>query len=136
MKAAVWHGNEREILIEEREVKEIQPDDVKVKVAWAGICGSDLHAYLHPSSVPIDPHTVLGHEFSGEIAEVGSQVTKFKKGDRVCIYPTMLEDPSNAETERFINLNAVARKSMEGLLNMRSFHKKQFLKFRIVCHWI
>lgn len=128
MKAAVWHGNEREILIEEREVKEVQPDDVKVKVAWAGICGSDLHAYLHPSSVPIDPHTVLGHEFSGEIAEVGSQVTKFKKGDRVCIYPTMLQDPSNAETERFINLNAVGAKIDGGFAEYAVIPQKTIFK--------
>ncbi len=106
MKAAVWYG-ERDIRIEEREAKELQPNDVKVKVAWAGICGSDLHAYLHPDSVPMNKKTVLGHEFSGEIAEVGSHVTKFKKGDRVCIYPTMLKDPSNAETERFTTLDAV-----------------------------
>lgn len=46
MKAAVWYG-EKDIRIEERETKELQPNDVKVKVAWAGICGSDLHAYLH-----------------------------------------------------------------------------------------
>ena len=78
MKAAVWYG-ERDIRIEERETKELQPNDVKVKVAWAGICGSDLHAYLHPGSVPINMNTVMGHEFSGEIAEVGSHVTKFKK---------------------------------------------------------
>lgn len=106
MKAAVWHG-EKDIRIEEREIRELQPDDVKVKVAWAGICGSDLHAYLHPSSVPINLNTVLGHEFSGEIAEVGSQVTKFKVGDRVCIYPMIFKDPSNAEIERFITLEAV-----------------------------
>lgn len=129
MKAAVWYGNEREICIEEREVKEIQPDDVKVKVAWAGICGSDLHAYLHPSSVPmIKPNTVLGHEFSGEIAEVGSNVTKFKAGDRVCIYPTMLQDPSNAETERFINLDAVGAKIDGGFAEYAIVPQKTIFK--------
>ena len=55
-------------------------------MAWAGICGSDLHAYLHPDSVPMNKNMIIGHEFSGEIAEVGAHVTKFKEGDRVCIY--------------------------------------------------
>ncbi|MDR9853673.1 2,3-butanediol dehydrogenase [Paenibacillus sp. VCA1] len=128
MRAAVWHGNEREIRIEERKVKEIQPDDVKVKVAWAGICGSDLHAYLHPSSVPMNPNTVLGHEFSGEIIEVGSNVTKFKEGDRVCIYPTMLQDPSNAETERFINLDAVGAKIDGGFAEYAILPQKTIFK--------
>ncbi len=59
-----------------RETKELQPNDVKVKVAWAGICGSDLHAYLHPDSVPMNKNTVLGHEFSGEIVEVGVSCNK------------------------------------------------------------
>ena len=76
MKAAVWYG-EKDIRIEERETKELQPNDVKVKVAWAGICGSDLHAYLHPDSVPMNKNMIIGHEFSGEIAEVGAHVTKF-----------------------------------------------------------
>lgn len=49
MKAAVWYG-ERDIRVQERQLKELSSDDVKVKVAWAGICGSDLHAYLHPDS--------------------------------------------------------------------------------------
>lgn len=128
MKAAVWHGNEKEIFIEEREVKELQPDDVKVKVAWTGICGSDLHAYLHPNAVPINPNTVLGHEFSGEIAEVGSNVTKFKEGDRVCIYPMMFKDPSNAEIERFITLDAVGAQTDGGFAEYTILPQKTIFK--------
>lgn len=106
MKAAVWYG-EKDIRVQERQLKELSSDDVKVKVAWAGICGSDLHAYLHPDSVPMERGTVLGHEFSGVVEEVGSDVTELKKGDRVCIYPMMFENQENALYERFVTLDAV-----------------------------
>lgn len=57
-------------------------DLVKIKVKYCGICGSDLHAYegTYPSTVP---PVVLGHEFSGEVVEIGPEVTKVKIGDRV-----------------------------------------------------
>ncbi|WP_339226284.1 2,3-butanediol dehydrogenase [Oceanobacillus sp. FSL K6-2867] len=98
MKAAVWHG-EKDIRIEEVEVKPLKDSQVKVRVAWAGICGSDLHEYEEgPVFVPVneeDPLTdeiaplTMGHEFAGVIEEVGSNVTKFKVGDRVAINPTI-----------------------------------------------
>lgn len=66
---------------------------VKVKVQWCGICGSDLHEYLAgPIFVPVNeahPITglkapvILGHEFSGEVVEIGPGVTNVKVGDRV-----------------------------------------------------
>jgi 2-desacetyl-2-hydroxyethyl bacteriochlorophyllide A dehydrogenase len=61
-----------------------QKDEVLVKVKYAGICGSDLEIYktgLLPAKV------VLGHEIMGYIAEVGSDVEKWKKNDRVTIFP-------------------------------------------------
>ncbi len=58
------------------------PSDVIVKVHLAGICGSDLHVY-HGREKGLDAGTVMGHEFVGEIVELGKQVRKFKKGDLV-----------------------------------------------------
>jgi 2-desacetyl-2-hydroxyethyl bacteriochlorophyllide A dehydrogenase len=59
----------------------VHPTDVVVRVIKAGICGSDLHQY-HGREV-VRAGTIPGHEFAGEIVEVGSDVKKFKVGDRV-----------------------------------------------------
>ena len=45
MKAAVWYG-QKDVRVEDRKSKELQDNEVKVKVSWAGICGTDLHEYL------------------------------------------------------------------------------------------
>ncbi len=59
-----------------------QPTDVIVKVHLCGICGSDLHPY-HEREKGLDHGTVMGHEFVGEIVEIGRDVRTLKKGDRV-----------------------------------------------------
>ena len=56
-------------------------DEVLIKVAYSGICGTDLHIYH--DQYPYYPPVILGHEFSGEIVKVGSKVTEFVPGDRV-----------------------------------------------------
>lgn len=57
-------------------------DLVKIKIAYSGICGTDIHAYKgsYPST---KPPVILGHEFSGIVVEVGPDVKKIKPGDRV-----------------------------------------------------
>ena len=72
---------------------------MKVKVSWAGICGTDLHEYLEGpifiSTDKPDPFlgqkapVTLGHEFAGVVDDIGSKVTQFNKGDRVVINPTV-----------------------------------------------
>jgi L-iditol 2-dehydrogenase len=57
------------------------PHEVKIEVKAAGICGTDIHLYY--DEYPNNPPVVLGHEFSGVIAELGSSVTGLKIGDRV-----------------------------------------------------
>jgi L-iditol 2-dehydrogenase len=61
------------------------PGDALVKVAAAGICGSDLHIYRDQSF--IKPPIVLGHEFSGTVAAVGSAVRAVSVGQRVAVNP-------------------------------------------------
>jgi len=67
-------------------VPEPRPNEVLTRVHWVGVCGSEVHAYngTHPFR---DPPAVLGHEFAGEVVEVGAEVTDFKVGDRVTAVP-------------------------------------------------
>lgn len=64
------------------EVPEPTEDKILIKVAFTGICGSDIHTFKGEYKNPTTP-VVLGHEFSGEVVKVGDQVTKVKVGDRV-----------------------------------------------------
>ena len=79
----------KKAIIEEVDYPKPGPRDVIMKVAYCGICGSDLHASIgkHPF-VPL-PATP-GHEFSGWIQEVGSDVTEFKIGDRITAEPNLV----------------------------------------------
>ena len=96
MKAAMWYGRKDVRVIETEEPSPIK-GEVKVKVKWCGICGSDLHEFLGgPIFIPVDqPHplsgekapVIMGHEFSGEVVEVGEGVDAFKPGDRVIVEP-------------------------------------------------
>jgi (R,R)-butanediol dehydrogenase / meso-butanediol dehydrogenase / diacetyl reductase len=96
MKALRWH-NQKDIRLENIEEPQVAPGKVKLKVKWCGICGSDLHEYLGgPIFIPVDqPHPLtnevapvtLGHEFSGEIVEIGAGVTDYQVGDRVVVEP-------------------------------------------------
>lgn len=60
----------------------VGPTDALVRVRLAAICGSDLHVW-HGREVGLDPGTVMGHEFVGEVVEVGEQVRRIRVGDRV-----------------------------------------------------
>lgn len=92
MQAAVWH-NIKDVRVEQINEPVISSGQVKVKVEWAGICGSDLHAYLHGLSMEAHslsgqkPPLTLGHEFSGTIVEVADDVTSHRVGERVAIEP-------------------------------------------------
>ncbi len=65
------------------ELPTIGEDDVLLAVQAVGVCGSDLHQYHGKNSWKVNYPVVLGHEFAGVIAEMGSRVTGFKEGDRV-----------------------------------------------------
>ena len=60
----------------------VQKNQVKIKVAYTGICGTDIHTFTGQHKNSQTP-VVLGHEFSGIVVEVGEDVTKVKVGDRV-----------------------------------------------------
>lgn len=67
-------------------IPEIKNDEVLVKIKYASICGSDVHAYhFAPTHHFIQPPVTMGHECSGEVAEIGTNVTGYTPGDRVVI---------------------------------------------------
>ncbi len=84
MRAAVFHRPGEPLSIEDRQSPVARPGDVVMKVAYCGICGSDLHA-TEPSPTSLEPGTVLGHEFSGVVTESAS--ADFQPGDRVIGLP-------------------------------------------------
>ena len=87
MRAAVFYGK-GDIRTENYELRPLQDGEVLVKVMACGVCGTDLHIFAGAKgAAECTPPTILGHEFAGEIAEVGSGVTRVKKGDRVCVNP-------------------------------------------------
>jgi len=69
-------------------VPRAEPDEVLVRVAACGICGSDVHGYDGSSGRRIPP-IVMGHEAAGRIAAIGSRVTGFAEGDRVTFDSTI-----------------------------------------------
>lgn len=96
MKALRWHGA-KDLRLENIEEPVVRKGTVKIKVEWCGICGSDLHEYtagpifiptseVHPLSGDKAP-LVMGHEFSGQVVEVGEDITEIQVGDRVVVEP-------------------------------------------------
>lgn len=85
MRAAVFNGV-RDITIEELPKPQINADEFLLKVKSSAICGSDLRTYLHGHH-KINKPTVLGHEFSGEVIEVGENIEGVEVGDRVGVHP-------------------------------------------------
>ena len=79
MKAAVYKGKQR-FAVEEIPTPVPGPGEVRIKVGYSAICGTDVHAFLYDVS---PSGAVLGHEYSGTIDEVGPGVTRWKEGDRV-----------------------------------------------------
>ena len=59
------------------------PGQLRVKVEYAGVCGSDIHIYENSIAITTRPPVVIGHEFSGYVDAVGEGVTGFKPGDRI-----------------------------------------------------
>jgi len=83
MKAVVYHGHEDFRVEDVADPQISNPTDAIVRVTRTAICGSDLHMW-HGPTMEI-PGFVMGHEVLGEIEEVGPEVQRFAKGDRVLV---------------------------------------------------
>lgn len=79
VKTAKGYGNMELLDIEEPTIND---DQVKIRVEYSGICGSDIHSYKGEYN-NLRPPLVLGHEFSGIVTEIGKNVTGIQVGDRV-----------------------------------------------------
>lgn len=87
MKGAVFYGK-HDLRVEEYEKPKLGPKDILIQVKACGVCGTDVHIYEgDKGAAEVTPPTILGHEFSGVITEVGSAVEEYKAGDRVCVDP-------------------------------------------------
>ena len=88
MKAAILKAD-RDIHCADVPEPEISPDQVLVRSAAAGICGTDLHIFRGEFRGRVSYPAVLGHEFGGEIVEVGKSVDGWQAGDRVAVDPNI-----------------------------------------------
>lgn len=83
MKAAVYHGKQ-DLRVEEVPVRELEANEVLIQVKYCGVCGTDIHIFNGDGgSFEVTPPLIPGHEFSGVVAKVGSDVKRIKVGDRV-----------------------------------------------------
>src|SRR3954468_19937808 len=95
MRAAVFHGRE-DLRLEDIPEPRTGKGEVKLKVLYNGICGSDLHEYYHgPMTTRTTPHPltgvknpiVMGHELCGEVVEIGAGIDDLGIGDKVAVEP-------------------------------------------------
>lgn len=86
-------------------------DDVKIKMKEVGICGSDLHYYLHGAIGPfvVREPMILGHEGAGVVTEIGRNVRSLRLGDRVCMEPGIPNWRSRASRLGLYNLDPAVR---------------------------
>ena len=86
MRAAYLYGQE-DLRLQETTQSPLEPGGLRLRVVACGLCGSDARMYFSgPSPRYINP-VILGHEFCGEIVEVGAGVSNFETGDLVAVAP-------------------------------------------------
>jgi (R,R)-butanediol dehydrogenase/meso-butanediol dehydrogenase/diacetyl reductase len=96
MKAAYYTGNQQ-FVVKETTPEPLDPGMVRLNVAYCGVCGTDVHIYHGKMDQRVRMPQVIGHEVSGEIAEIGAGVAGWQVGDRVAVRPLQpgIEDPSD-----------------------------------------
>jgi D-xylulose reductase len=102
----------RELAIREIDIPlDVGPDDVLIRTAVVGVCGSDVHYYTHGRIGPfvVEAPMVLGHEASGIVEAVGDRVTTLSPGDRVCMEPGIPDPTSKASKLGIYNVDPAVR---------------------------
>lgn len=90
---------------------DLGPHDVRIAIHTVGICGSDVHYYTHGKIGPfvVKEPMILGHEAAGTITAIGTEVTKLKVGDRVCMEPGIPDLNSKAVRLGMYNVDPAVR---------------------------
>ena len=110
----------------------LRPSDVRIKNHTVGICGSDVHYYKHGRIGPfvVKEPMILGHEVSGTVIEVGSEVTSLMAGDRVCMEPGIPNPNSKATRLGLYNIDPAvqfwATPPVHGILRPTCVHPEAF----------
>jgi 2-desacetyl-2-hydroxyethyl bacteriochlorophyllide A dehydrogenase len=86
MKAAYYSGN-RSFTVKDTNAVPPAPGEVRIEVAYVGICGTDTHIFHGAMDKRVNPPQIIGHEVSGNIAEIGEGVSGFSIGDAVVVRP-------------------------------------------------
>lgn len=110
--AAVVLEKQNELRIRDIELDlEVGEHDVEIEIRTVGICGSDVHFYTHGRIGPfvVNSPMVLGHEASGVVTAIGSEVQNLKIGDRVCMEPGIPDTSSKAFKLGLYNVDPAVR---------------------------
>lgn len=83
MRAAVFQGVGNGLAVEDRPIPVPEPRHVVIKVGRCGVCGTDLHFTDGTGFLQMPPGTILGHEFAGEVVNVGPEVESLTVGDHI-----------------------------------------------------
>ncbi|MBN2325055.1 MAG: zinc-binding dehydrogenase [Spirochaetes bacterium] len=139
MKACAFYGK-RDVRVVDIPVPKVPSNGVLIHVKACGICGTDMHVYnsallVEASTKKIGGHLIIGHEFTGEIVEIGPDADGFKPGDRVCSVHNKggLAEYAAVEGDRLENLFSIpdhlpykTAATLEPLCNpVHSFHMRE-----------
>lgn len=86
MKALFYEGNQS-FTIKTTEKQPLQKGEVRLKMAYVGVCGTDVHIYHGKMDARVKPPQIIGHEVSGVIEELGEGVSDWKIGENVTVRP-------------------------------------------------
>jgi L-idonate 5-dehydrogenase len=89
-RACVLYGKE-DVRIETREIGDVGPKQVRVRIGAGGLCGSDIHYFRDGGigTIRVSEPIILGHEVAGTVEAVGGEVTNVKPGSRVALCPSL-----------------------------------------------
>ena len=88
MKAAIYPGHGKPVVIETLPDPEPGPGDLIIKIARCGICGTDI-SFTKGGMFDFGENAQFGHEYAGEIVATSSNVTRFRTGERVAVLPSV-----------------------------------------------